>query len=72
MYFAKSVGSAGHVTVWQNGTMILDRTGVATVANDWLQWEVGGASDDLSPSPSVVYVDDAAISLVRLGPDALL
>ena len=72
VYFAKSVGSAGHVTVWQNGTMILDRTGVATVANDWLQWEVGGASDDLSPSPAVVYVDDAAISLVRLGPDALL
>ena len=52
--------------------LILDRPAMQTVATDWLQWDVGGASDNLLPSPSMVYLDDAAISLVRLGPDTLL
>jgi hypothetical protein len=68
--FSKATDASGRVAIWQDGTLILDHAGVTTVANDWLQWEVGGASDNLSPSPALVYLDDAAISLVRLGPDA--
>ncbi len=69
VYFAKAVDMTGRITVWQNGTQILDRPGIATVQNDWLQWDAGGAAAaDLTPSPSTVYLDDAAISLTRLGP----
>ncbi|HVY37586.1 MAG TPA: hypothetical protein VHM31_06610 [Polyangia bacterium] len=69
--FVKATGPTGRVAIWQDGTLILDHPNVTTVANDWLQWEVGGASDDLTGTalPALVYVDDAAISLVRLGPD---
>lgn len=72
VYFSQAIGPTGRITVWQDGTLILDRPAMQTVATDWLQWDVGGASDNLVPSPSVVYLDDAAISLVRLGPDTLL
>lgn len=72
VFFSKATDLTGRVAVWQDGTLILDRSNVATVSTDWLQWDVGGASDNLLPSPSVVYVDDAAISLARLGPDTPL
>jgi hypothetical protein len=68
VYFAKAADMTGRITVWQNGTQILDRPGVVTVPNDWLQWDAGGAAEELTPSPSTVYLDDAAISLIRLGP----
>jgi hypothetical protein len=64
---AKATDTTGRVTVWQDGTLILDRSGLATVQNDWVQWDAGGASAELTPSPATVYLDDAAISLVRRG-----
>lgn len=68
LFLSKATDSTGEVTVWQGGDQILQRTGVPTVSNDWLQWDVGGASDNISPLPAYVYMDDAAISLIRLGP----
>jgi hypothetical protein len=62
----------GRITVWQNGVQILDRDGVATVASDFLQWDVGGTSNNISPDPTTIYVDDAAISVARLGPNSTL
>lgn len=73
VFFSKATDATGRVAIWQDGTLILDHPGVTTVANDWLQWQVGAASDDLSTTklPAQIYVDDAAISLARLGPDAV-
>jgi len=45
----------------------LQRSGVATVPNDWLQWDAGGASTNILPTPAYIYMDDAAISLIQLG-----
>jgi hypothetical protein len=64
----KSTDMTGRIAVWQDGTLILDRPGISTVQNDWVQWDAGGAAEAISPSPSTVYLDDAAISLIRLGP----
>jgi hypothetical protein len=68
VYLSKATGLTGEVDVWQDGVEILQRTGVATGTNDWVQWDAGGASDSILPSPAYVYMDDAAISLIRLGP----
>jgi hypothetical protein len=68
VFLSKATGATGEVTVWQDGTLILQRSGVATVSNDWLQWVAGGASTDVLPTPAYVYMDDAAISLIQLGP----
>jgi hypothetical protein len=69
----QGLNMTGHVAVWQDGTLILDRPNVTTVVLvGSVQWDVGGASAGLASGPTVVYVDDAAISLVRLGPDTLL
>jgi hypothetical protein len=63
----KALGPTGRVTVWQDDVQIFDAEGVVTAENDWLEWDAGSASDDLTPTPSVVYIDDAAISLTRVG-----
>lgn len=67
MFVSKATDATGEVTVWQDDTLILQRTAVSTAPNDWLQWDAGGASDDISPTPADVYMDDAAISLIQLG-----
>ena len=69
VYLSKATGMTGEVTVWQDGVQILQRSNVVTVSNDWVQWDAGGAADATTlPSPAYIYMDDAAISLVRLGP----
>jgi hypothetical protein len=69
VYLSKATGPTGEVTVWQDGVQILQRLNVATVSNDWVQWDAGGAADASTlPSPSFVYMDDAAIGLVPVGP----
>jgi hypothetical protein len=68
VFLSKATGATGEVSVWQNGSLILQRSGVATVPNEWLQWDAGGASTNVLPTPAYVYMDDAAISLIRLGP----
>jgi hypothetical protein len=63
----KAATATGRVAVWQDDAAILSLDGVVTAPNDWLQWNVGGASTDVVPSPAAIYVDDAAISFSRLG-----
>ena len=67
VFIRKAADATGDIAVWQDGVSILDNRNVVTAANDWLQWDVGGSSDDVTPPRAVVYVDDAAISLARLG-----
>lgn len=69
VYLSKAVGPTGEVTVWQDGVQILQRLNIQTVSNDWMQWDAGGAADATTlPSPAFLYMDDAAISLVPVGP----
>jgi len=66
--FLKAADMTGHVTVWQDGVQILDDPPpLTTAATDWVQWDAGGASTDILPNPAVIYMDDAAISLARVG-----
>jgi len=67
--FLKASDTTGHITAWQDGVQILDDPPPLTTAvTDWVEWDAGGASTDILPNPAVIYMDDAAISLTRLGP----
>jgi hypothetical protein len=63
----KAADATGHVAVWQDGVLILDDPNVPTAPTDWVQWDAGGSSGDIVPSPATIYIDDAAISLSRIG-----
>jgi hypothetical protein len=68
MLLKKATTATGGVAVWQDGTAILKVDDVITVEHDWSEWMVGSSADGITPSVGAVYVDDAAISLTRLGP----
>jgi hypothetical protein len=68
VFLRKAADATGRIAVWQDGVLILDNPNVVTTQTDWVQWDAGGASDGVTPNPAVVYVDDAAISLTRVGP----
>ena len=65
--YRKAADATGHITVWQDGAQILDVANALTAPTDWVQWDAGGGSNDLAPSPATVYFDDATISLSRVG-----
>jgi hypothetical protein len=67
VFFRKAATATGRVAVWQDGVLVIDNPNVVTAATDWVQWDAGGASDNIMPSPAVVYVDDATISLTSVG-----
>src|SRR5258708_13457250 len=60
--------STGRLELWFDGTLIYD-IGEPTVASDYVEWQVGGVAEFISPVGSTLFVDDAAISTERLGPD---
>lgn len=67
LYFRKASTPTGEVQLWQDDVPILDAQGVVTAQSDWNEWSVGAAANDITPGQGVVYVDDATISVTRLG-----
>ena len=67
----KAADATGRIQIWQDDVLIVDLENIATFSTDWVEWDVGGASNDLAPASASVYVDDATISLERLGSAAI-
>jgi hypothetical protein len=63
---------SGHVTIWQDGVLIYEVTGQPTrYADGDCQWSVNAYGSQVTPTPFELYVDDAAISTVRIGSSPL-
>ncbi|HVY26216.1 MAG TPA: heparin lyase I family protein [Polyangiaceae bacterium] len=60
--------SASHVSVWQDGTLILDRTNLQSPTEATLYWGIGSQTEQLSPAACTLYIDDVVISRRRVGP----
>jgi hypothetical protein len=66
--FYKSRGdSTGQVIIWQDGIKLFDVSGVQTrFSNGDTQWSVNNYSDQVTPSPTVIYIDDAVVAAERV------
>ena len=66
VFLSQSSGFRGRIIVWQDGMRLFDLAKVKTkfVGGDQ-RWSVNNYSNDLSPRPSVIYVDDATVRLGR-------
>lgn len=72
-FYKWSIEPEGRVTCWQDGVMIWDMQNVRTDLDMgyqyWpRQWTTTNYSIDTTPAVVSIFVDDAAISLTRLGP----
>lgn len=59
----RSASNAGEFTVYLDGSVVLDVSGLETDSTLWGQWFVGNYATSLLPSPSTVYVDDVTIEM---------
>jgi hypothetical protein len=67
-YFAYQPPDGTRITVWVDGVLALDLSGLGEAPSSELYWAIGNGSNGLTPPRSVLYIDDAAISTARLGP----
>jgi hypothetical protein len=61
--------ATGRLSVWVDGTLLYDLENTPTTPSAFVEWNVGGLAETISPPRATLYVDDAAISTRRLGPD---
>jgi hypothetical protein len=71
-FYKNAPDATGRVTYWLDGKIVVDLTGKATGPTPWVQWIACSVAEDLMPSAEVIFIDDAAISLSRVGPQGIL
>lgn len=60
----------GAIRIWQDGVALWDMDGLDTIRPDGdIRWAVNNYTSAIRPDPSEIYVDDAVIATVRVGPD---
>jgi hypothetical protein len=61
-FYSSRGDNTGRVTIWQDGTLLWDLSGVQTkYAGGDTEWSVNNYSDGVTPRPAVFYIDDAEI-----------
>lgn len=69
-FYKKSMDASGQVIVWQDGEEIINISDIQTTLSDnTIYWSVNHYTDYILPNPSRIFIDDAAISTQRLGPN---
>ncbi len=70
LFLKQSSEFEGQIVVWQDGIEIFNITDIRTKMPDgYNTWSINSYGGDITPDPFTVYVDDAAISSERLGPE---
>ncbi|MCU1324898.1 MAG: hypothetical protein JWN34_268 [Bryobacterales bacterium] len=61
-YYGCAGDGTGHITIWEDGTQLVDIAGVQTrYANGDCRWAINSLSDNVSPAGGTFFVDDAVI-----------
>jgi len=71
-FYRNAADASGRLTIWLDGQQVVDLSGEATSPTAWTEWDVVNVAKDLNPSPTVLFVDDCAISFTRVGPTGIL
>jgi len=61
-YLKRASDATGAVRLYQDGKMLLEKTGIITDNSNWAQWYVGNLGKELTPPDSTLYVDDVTIA----------
>jgi hypothetical protein len=67
-FYRCAADNTGRVTIWQDGQLVFDVSGLSTRYSDGdCEWAVINYSDRVDPDPTIIYADDAAIGISRIG-----
>jgi hypothetical protein len=66
MFVKRAADNTGRVTIWQDGTLLVDVNNVSTTyPGEDLGWSVNNYGSGLTPSSITTYIDDARIGTAR-------
>ncbi len=72
-YYKHATRKRGHITIWQDGILLFDISGVNTALEGGDQasiWSIGSYTDhmagDVTAGTTTIFFDDATVSTVRL------
>ena len=71
-FYRNANDPTGQMTVWLDGRQVVDVTGQPMGPTPWVEWDVVSIGENLTPSMEVVYADDCAVSLTRVGPNGII
>jgi hypothetical protein len=60
-YLKRASNATGAIRLYQNGKLLVEKTGIITDDSSWGQWYVGNIAKGLTPKDSTLYVDDVTI-----------
>jgi hypothetical protein len=66
-FYRNASDATGRLTLWLDGKLIADVV-KATGTPGWVAWELSNIGESLTPQTVSLYVDDCAISRMRVGP----
>ncbi len=75
-FYRNAADASGRLTIWLSDDarglrQIYDISG-PTAPNSWTEWDVVNVGENLTPTPTVLNIDDCAISLSRVGPAGVI
>ena len=68
-YLRVASDSSGQITVWIDGSQVFNVSGQSTLPTAYVEWNVGSVAEVITPNPATMFINDAAVSTRRLGPD---
>ena len=71
-FYRNTQDATGRLTYWLNGRQIKDISGQAMAPTSWIEWNACSIGENLTPAPTVLFIDDCAVSRSRVGPDGII
>ncbi|MES1208363.1 MAG: hypothetical protein ABUS79_20695 [Pseudomonadota bacterium] len=75
-FYRNTQDASGRLTIWlfdeTRGTRQIYDVSGPMAPNAWVEWDVVNVGQNLTPTPTVLNVDDCAISLSRVGPTGVI
>jgi hypothetical protein len=66
VFYSPRTDETGKILVWLNDRLVYDLEDRRTTGSDDVVWNPCNIAEDIEPSPPVLYLDDAGISLARV------
>jgi hypothetical protein len=71
-YYRNAQDETGRLIFWLDGRQIVDVANQPMAPTPFVEWNACNIGQELTPSLAVLYVDDAAVSRTRVGPNGTI
>jgi hypothetical protein len=71
-FYRNAPDATGRVTYWLDGQEVVDVANHPMAPTPWVEWSAVSIGVNLTPSLEVLFIDDCAVSLTRVGPSGLI